>query len=64
MLYYVDLGTSIAGCNRFRIVVKGTGCHGAMPELGVDPINIAAHIYYIFTRNNMLEKYQLLNQQL
>ena len=27
------LGTSIAGC------------HGAMPELGVDPINIAAHIY-------------------
>ena len=39
------LGTSIAGCNRFRIVVKGTGCHGAMPETGVDPINIAAHIY-------------------
>lgn len=39
------LGTSIAGCNQFRIVVKGTGCHGAMPELGVDPINIAVHIY-------------------
>lgn len=39
------LGTSIAGCNRFRIVVKGSGCHGAMPETGVDPINIAAHIY-------------------
>lgn len=39
------LGTSIAGCNRFRIVVRGTGAHGAMPELGVDPINIAAHIY-------------------
>lgn len=39
------LGTSIAGCNRFRIVVKGTGCHGALPETGVDPINIASHIY-------------------
>lgn len=39
------LGTSIAGCNRFRIVVNGTGCHGAMPETGVDPINTAAHIY-------------------
>ena len=39
------LGTSIAGCNRFRIVVNGRGCHGAMPETGVDPINIAAHIY-------------------
>lgn len=39
------LGTSMAGCLRFRIIVHGTGCHGAMPELGVDPINIAAHIY-------------------
>lgn len=39
------LGTSIAGCTIFRIVVNGTGCHGAMPETGVDPINIAAHIY-------------------
>ena len=38
-------GTSIGGCYRFRIVVKGTGCHGAMPENGVDPINIAHHIY-------------------
>lgn len=44
-LVLCGLGTSIAGCNRFRIVVKGTGCHGAMPETGVDPINIAAHIY-------------------
>ena len=38
-------GTSIGGCNRFRIVVNGTGCHGAMPETGVDPIFIAHHIY-------------------
>lgn len=44
-LVLYGLGTSIAGCNRFRIVVKGTGCHGAMPETGVDPINIAVHIY-------------------
>ena len=39
------LGTCMAGCTLFRIRVKGTGCHGAMPETGVDPINIAAHIY-------------------
>lgn len=39
-------GVSIAGCHRFRITVNGTGCHGAMPETGVDPINIAAHIYF------------------
>ena len=44
-LILCGLGTSIGGCYRFRIVVKGTGCHGAMPELGVDPINIANHIY-------------------
>ncbi|WP_296648293.1 M20 metallopeptidase family protein [Romboutsia sp. 13368] len=44
-LVVCGLGTSIGGCNRFRIVVKGHGCHGAMPETGVDPINIAVHIY-------------------
>lgn len=44
-LVLCGLGTSIAGCIRFRINVKGTGCHGAMPETGVDPINIATHIY-------------------
>ena len=38
-------GTCMAGCTLFQITVKGTGCHGAMPETGVDPINIAAHIY-------------------
>lgn len=44
-LVLCGLGTTIAGCNRFRIVVNGKGCHGAMPETGIDPINIAAHIY-------------------
>ena len=44
-LVVCGLGTSIGGCNRFRIVVNGTGCHGAMPETGVDPIFIAHHIY-------------------
>lgn len=39
------LGTSTAGCISFRITINGTGCHGAMPETGVDPINIASHIY-------------------
>lgn len=39
------LGTCMSGCTLFRITVKGTGCHGAMPETGIDPINIASHIY-------------------
>ena len=38
-------GAFMAGCTLFRITVRGKGCHGAMPETGVDPINIAAHIY-------------------
>ena len=38
-------GTFMSGCTLFRVTVHGTGCHGAMPETGVDPINIAAHIY-------------------
>lgn len=44
MLLY-GLGNCMAGCTLFHIQVRGTGCHGAMPETGVDPINIAAHIY-------------------
>lgn len=43
MLY--GLGTSTAGCTIFRITINGVGCHGAMPETGVDPINIGIHIY-------------------
>ena len=43
-------GTSMAGCIFFRIKVKGTGCHGAMPDTGVDPINIAAHIHLSLRR--------------
>lgn len=38
-------GTAMAGCTLFRITVEGVGCHGAMPEAGVDPILIAAHIH-------------------
>lgn len=37
-------GTFMAGCTLFRITVQGVGCHGAMPETGVDPVTIAAHI--------------------
>lgn len=38
-------GVTLAGCIQFKIRVTGTGAHGAMPETGVDPINIAAHVY-------------------
>ena len=44
-MFLCGLGVCMAGCTLFKIKVKGTGCHGAMPETGVDPIDIATHIY-------------------
>lgn len=40
----VTPGCCMASFDRFVITVKGQGCHGSVPEKGVDPINIAAHI--------------------
>ncbi len=49
------MGTCLSGCTLFRIRVKGKGCHGALPETGVDPINIAAHIYLALQAINARE---------
>ena len=38
-------GSFMAGCTLFRVRCTGVACHGAMPETGVDPINIATHVY-------------------
>ena len=43
MLCAVD-GPAKASADTFSIRVYGTGCHGAMPETGVDVINILCHI--------------------
>lgn len=48
-------GVTMAGCTLFRIIVKGIGCHGAMPETGVDPLNIAAHILIALQEINTRE---------
>ncbi|MEG1825042.1 MAG: amidohydrolase [Cloacibacillus sp.] len=37
-------GCVMASFDRFVITAKGCGCHGSVPEKGVDPINIASHI--------------------
>ncbi len=34
--------TSVFG---FKITIKGKGTHGAMPQNGIDPINVGVHIY-------------------
>lgn len=37
-------GISAPAADYFEIRVQGSGCHGSMPNLGVDPLNAAAHI--------------------
>lgn len=37
-------GVSAPAADYFEITVKGKGCHGSMPNTGVDPLNAAAHI--------------------
>lgn len=37
-------GVSAPAADIFKITVKGKGCHGSMPNTGIDPLNAAAHI--------------------
>jgi hippurate hydrolase len=37
-------GVSAPAADYFTIQIKGQGCHGSMPNMGVDPITVAAHI--------------------
>lgn len=41
-------GYMTSSCDGFKITVHGKGCHGAMPDLGIDPINVGIHIYQAF----------------
>ncbi len=36
-------GVSAPAAGMFEVRIQGKGCHGAMPNMGVDPITIAAH---------------------
>lgn len=38
-----DGGVSAPAADYFHISIQGKGCHGAMPQAGIDPIVIAAH---------------------
>ena len=53
-------GPVMASSNTFNIVIRGKGCHAALPHLGLDPVPVAAQIILalqtILTRNvNPLE---------
>ena len=40
----VDAGSVMASVDRFDVVIKGVGSHGAYPHAGVDPIVIGSHV--------------------
>jgi amidohydrolase len=40
----VDNGPIMASVDRFDIVIKGVGSHGAYPHTGVDPIVVGSHV--------------------
>jgi amidohydrolase len=42
---YNAASTMMFSVDGFKITVKGKGYHGAYPHSGIDPINIAAHVY-------------------
>ena len=46
--YGCRAGFMTSSCDGFKITGHGKGCHGAMPELGIDPINVGIHIYQAF----------------
>jgi len=37
-------GESAPAADYFTVTVRGKGCHGAMPNMGVDPVTAASHI--------------------
>lgn len=38
-------GISAPGADMFEITIQGKGTHGSMPDKGIDPLNVAVHIY-------------------
>ena len=48
-------GVSAPAADYFDIKVQGKGCHGSMPNAGVDPLNVAAHILIALQEINARE---------
>ena len=45
----------LAGVDWFTIYITGRGCHGAMPQTGVDPLNVMSHIHLALQAINSRE---------
>ena len=48
-------GVSAPAADYFEIKVQGSGCHGSMPNTGVDPISVSAHIILALQEINSRE---------
>ncbi len=48
-------GVSAPAADYFKIKVQGMGCHGSMPNTGVDPIVVSAHILIALQEINSRE---------
>lgn len=48
-------GISAPCADYFEIDIQGKGCHGSMPDAGIDPINAAAHILIALQEINSRE---------
>lgn len=46
--FAVGAGPVMAAFDTFRIVIRGKGCHAALPHLGLDPVPVVAQIIMAF----------------
>ena len=47
--------TKMAAVDWFTVHIEGKGCHGAMPNTGVDPLNVMSHIHIALQAINARE---------
>lgn len=40
----ISYGRAMASFDKFNLKIKGHGCHGAMPNMGIDPVVMAGHV--------------------
>ncbi len=50
-----EAGPSTSAADRFEIVIRGKGGHGAMPETTIDPLNVLSHIHIALQSINSRE---------
>lgn len=46
--FAVSPGPVMASLNTFSVVIRGKGCHAALPHLGLDPVPVAAQMIMAF----------------